>query len=216
MREYLKHLDYYSSEYYLLYSKYVPASLWGNKKIAEVYLDKYWLPEAEYKNFWKLIQNQIFLNQKQGLPAILFTKNYDLLALRGGVLFVEKRFKLLQECMRKTGDKYFVIIENSFGGKLKKPAFRMKYPINITWAELMSGNYISSVLFEMFHNEYFVFGDTGDWGKYVANDYERPLDIIGFKKEHEATFRKYFKVSKKEHQEIRENWLPVSYKKYIQ
>lgn len=58
-----------------------------------------------------------------------------------------------------------------------EPMFRMKFPVNITWEELTSGNYISAVLLEMSYNEYFVFGNSGSYGKYSANDYEHPMDM---------------------------------------
>ena len=63
----------------------------------------------------------------------------------------------------------------------------------------------------MFQNEYFVFGASDAWGKYAANDYENPLDLIGFKEKYSALFKKNFKVSDEEKQEII-SWLPVAYK----
>ncbi|HEV2830341.1 MAG TPA: hypothetical protein VGW31_00045, partial [Hanamia sp.] len=95
-----------------------------------------------------------------------------------------------------------------------EPMFRMKFPVNITWKELTSGNYISAVLLEMGYNAYFVFSGSGNWGKYSANDYDYPLDIIGFKPELAPIFQEYFKQPKEEREEIRE-WLPQEYKALI-
>ena len=110
----------------------------------------------------------------------------------------------------KIRETHFIIIENTFGNE-EKPFFRMKFPVSISWEEFMSGNFISSILFEMFQNEYFVFGKNDAWGKYAASDYEKPLDLIGFREQYGALFRKVFEVSHEEKQEIF-SWLPAAYK----
>jgi hypothetical protein len=66
----------------------------------------------------------------------------------------------------------------------------------------------------MSYNEYFVFSEGGNWGKYSANDYKYPLDIIGFKSALSSIFREQFKQSKEEQEEIQE-WLPQEYKELI-
>lgn len=215
MNEYTNHLDFYSNYWFSSFSKATPESVWGNRNVAAAYLKKYWLFERDYIKFWKPTQNQIFTNQNTGLPELVFNKDYSLFALRGGVVFIKEEFEKLQKFMLSTGDNYFVVIQNSFGGKLKEPAFRMKYPANISWKELMSGNFVSSILFEMFHNEYFVFGNTGYWGRYCANDYKYPINIMGFKKEYKTLFTTNFRVSKEERREIYNNWVPDSYKKLL-
>jgi len=128
-------------------------------------------------------------------------------------LFEKEDFEKLQKCLIDIGETHFVIIENTFGNH-KKPFLRMKFPVNISWNELMNGNFISSILFEMFQNEYFVFSANDTWGKYAANDYEWPLDLIGFKEEYKTLFGKIFKVSNEEEQEIF-SWLPSVYKQIV-
>lgn len=211
MIEYEHHIEKYSLLGYHMYSHVVPESEWGDKKLAKSYLEKYWLSQAVYDKKWHPIQDKIFTNQEKGLPAQVFSEQYELIALRGGFLLEEVDFKELQKCMLNLEDKHFVVIENTFGGKLDEPPFRMKYPTNISWKELMSGNFISSILFEMFHKEYFIFSDSGVWGMYAANEYDKPLNIIGFKPEYSAIFNKNITQSKEEWKEIKENWLPPSY-----
>jgi len=208
MKEYKSLITEYSSDKYLIYTKVISEENWGDQEVAEKFLEKYWLPEKEYIENWKSLQDQIFINQNNGLPDSIFAKPYKILALRGGCLFVEDDFKYLQKCLLEIGDKYFVIIQNTFGKKLINPtAFRMKFPSNITWDELMSGNFISTALFEMFHNEFFVFGESDMWGKYAANEYIRPLDIIGVKPIYFEIFKNHFKQSEGERLEIN-TWLP--------
>jgi hypothetical protein len=62
---------------------------------------------------------------------------------------------------------------------------------------------------------FFVFGDSGRWGKYAASDYHyTPLDIIGFKSELADIFREQFKQPKEDWEEIQKR-LPQKYKKII-
>jgi hypothetical protein len=116
----------------------------------------------------------------------------------------------LQECILNIGDEFLFIIENDFGGSLKEPTFRMRFPSNISWQELNSGNFVSSILLESIHKEFFVFGESGLWGKYSANDYDFPVDIIGFKEGYQESFIKVFEQSEHELNNIKKH-LPQEY-----
>ncbi len=212
--EYQEHLEFYTKTYWFSTSSdLVPYKKWGDKELAEKYLQKYWLPEQEYLNVWKPVQDEIFVEGKN-LPELIYHPEFEMIALRGGNLFVEEDFLQLQKAMQEVGEEYFVIIQHSQEFTDGEPMFRMKFPVNITWEELTSGNYISAVLLEMSYNEYFVFGKSGNYGKYSANDYEYPIDIIGFKPELSHIFQEYFKQAREEQKEIRE-WLPQKYRELI-
>lgn len=214
MIEYSRHLEEYLNYSHANFSKLVPQNLWGNKKLAEEYFKKYWLLEEEYQKVWRPIQNKIFI-EGESLPNFIYSPDFKMIALRGGCLFAKEDFELLQKAMQEIDEKQFVIVQHSQEFTHGEPMFRMKYPVNITWEELVSGNYISAVLFEMNYNEYFVFGESANWGKYSANDYEYPLDIIGFKSEYATIFKEHFELSKEEQDEIRE-WLPPKYKEIVE
>jgi len=211
MTEYDQLLDKYASEFYLLYSSNLSEKEWGNKEIALSYLKKYHLFEDEHQKIWKPIQNSIFKNLDKSLPEMMFSEDFSFLATIGGVLFDQKEFLRLQSCILKLGDTRIVIIQNDFGGEIETPLLRLSFPSDISWEELMSGNFISTVIFEMFTNEYFVFSESGKWGKYSAIDYEHPLDIYGFMPQYESFFRDSFKQSKKELEEVK-NYLPPNYR----
>lgn len=211
MKEYSAILDVFSAQGYEMYSRLIPASQWGNRQVAEDYLKRYWLSFAEYERIWKPVQDQIFTNQETGLPKMVFTSEYELRVSRGGCLFVQEEFERLQGCIQAIPEKFFLVVENTFGGRTKEPIFRMKFPTGISWGELASGNFASAILLEMPHKEYFVFGDSGTWGKYVANDYESPLDILGFKPEVGNYFRNTFALSEAEKSEIA-GVIPAAYK----
>ena len=168
------------------------------------------MTEQEYFSIWKPIQDKVFI-QGKSLPDLIYHPDFEIIALRGGCLFLQEDFLQLQKAMQEVGEDFFVIIQHSQGFTEGEPIFRMKFPVTISWEELTSGNYISAVLLEMSYNEYFVFGSKGNWGKYSANDYENPLDIIGFMPALTHIFKKHFKLSKEEQVEIRK-CLPLEYK----
>jgi hypothetical protein len=200
----------------------------GTEHITKKYLDKYWLDKAEYENKWKPIQEKIFNMRAKYLPEMIFNNEFELLALVGGGIFALEDFIWLKECIKQTGDKYFVIIENAnmspsiYYGKgdyRTHPLLYFRFPVNVDWDDIMSGGSISRELFETSYKEFYVFGDSGKWGKYVANEYwdrsidraGTPLDIIGFTKEYEHVFRNTFKISKKDAATIKK-WLPPKYR----
>jgi len=203
------------------------------RNLSEEYMKKYWIAEAEWLTYWQPIKNDIFCSTSTHLPEMMFENDFELIALIGGVIFTEQDFYLLQDCMKETGDKLFAIIENEGaqpiitdenGKRVFHPPLRFKFPIDIGWQELKNGGGISMEIFESTNREFFVYGDSVKWGKYVANEYwERsidpagtPLEIIGFKKEFSDLFNKKFKfnLSRSERRRIMK-WLPKLYKNRI-
>lgn len=178
-----------------------------DKNIAKNYLQKFYLSSDEYFGHWKKIEDSIFQNKEEGLAKKIIRDEFFYFFGRGGTLFEERDFNLLQECILKIGDKNLIIVQNDFGEKMESPILRMKFPADISWRELMSGNFISSLLFEMYFNEYFVYSESGLWGKYAANDYDFPLDIVCFKPEIADVFKKYKNLSEEDLEDILE-WIP--------
>lgn len=192
---------------------------------ARIYFEKYWLDKNEYFEEWISVQNSIFNNKAEYLPDMMFNSDFELFPLVGGDIFVsEKDFTLLQECMRQTGDKFFVIVQNRNVAIEGYPFTRFKYPVNISWDELMSGGIMGIEHFNNGCKDYFVFGDSAIWGRYVGNSYVKPgnlvssnpLNIMGFKKEYSDVFRKNFEEVRRLEPQITpeilfSEWLPDSY-----
>lgn len=200
--------------------------------LSELYLKKYWLGDEEWANYWKRLKDKIFQPEFIGLPEIIFKEKFVLIAMKGGVIFTESDFNILRQCMLDIGDEWFVIIENKDmqpiikgddGKAIVQPLLRFKFPVKISWSELLSGGLISMEIFQTSYKEFFVFGSSAKWGKYAANEYwdtsvnptGTPLDIIGFESELMPVFQKHFKQIRKE-QEAISDWLPKEYKKLIE
>jgi hypothetical protein len=215
MKEFNNFINFYSNEGSIHWFAKAHLKNWLNLNVGEEYLGKYWLSEKEYFQNWKSIQNKIFVNQENGLPNLKFKNEFLILPLRGGSLFDKSDFESLMNCLIDIGEKYFVVIENTYGEKSTEIAFRMKYPTNISWDEITNGNFISETIIGSMHKEFFVFGENTNWGKYSASEYESPLNLIAFKPIYKALFQKQFLQDDEEKMEILNNWLPKNYVKLL-
>jgi len=220
-----------------LYSEYldryrIPGKEKPNLFEATEYLNKYGISNASYQNEWRLLHGSIFdLNKR--LPDMIFKKDFEYISLLGSVIFEEIDFEFLKSCIQRIGDKYLLVIQDNYGmpPPLKDNTLKMKFLSSINWAELISGNFISVALFEASENDYYVFGDSGEWGMYVASTYVNeavnmagtPIRIIGFDPKHRSTFRAAFEIPEGEYCENIDyiaaeerpdlkDWVPKSYR----
>jgi len=195
-----------------------------------LYAQKHWLEESEYLTKWQPIQDQIFDPKAKYLPDMMFNPGFELMPMVGGCAFDKEDFLLVKSCMQQVVDQYFVMIENyAYSLAISRVSdtngiYRFKYPSSITWKELQSAGSLSNeLLFGFGPEEFYIFGDSGVWGKYAANDYwdkarnpaGTPLEIIGYKKEYEPIFAKKFANLLDEEEKARTKaWLPPAYQKY--
>jgi hypothetical protein len=180
------------------------------RALTELYFQKYWLRKSEYFDYWLPTRNRIFEVSGPNFPAVRFRPGFEVIFLRGGCLFTKDDFLTLQTCLRITGDEYFVVVENIDFEKPHhgEPPLRFKYPADISWDELSSGAYVSQELLETPVKEYFVFGNTASWGRYSANDYVNPIDLVGFSHTNAKLFNeRYHSLIETEI----EDWIPVGY-----
>ena len=224
----------------------------SNRCLSEEYMRKYWLSEDEWQNYWLPLLNSIFCYEDTRLPD--FHEELILMASPGGVPFGEFDFHALQNCMKEVGEKEFVMIENygvpwdTSGRAL--PQLRCKFPVDIAWNEFNPRRMGSiqaprcaevTYFLHLGMYEFFIFGDSGLWGKYAACEYHdisinftgTPLDITGFKAELTPIFKKHFdfdthfcyygSISEhwteediEEHRELLPKWLPANYKKRME
>lgn len=199
MKEYFKQQEAFSSQ--------------DDAELTAIFFEKYWLYSSDILHQWGAIQEQIFFDKSIDVPNQVFHPEYKLLPMVGGILFGKKDFELLKDCMRFSGDKEFVIVENYDENNpphKSGPPLRFKFPVDINWEELNNGGYISIELFGMPHKNYYVFGDTGNWGKYTASDNDKPIEIIGCKESCLNYFKETFKEYAGDYNRIFE-FLPEAY-----
>ncbi len=186
MDEFNDHINCYCKEYYSCFSNEEnwKWNEWVNTDSAKIILSKYWLQKQEYLDKWKLSENNIFKNSYKIFPDLAFKEDFNLIVLQGGVLLPEEHLNVIISFLKKMNELNFVVIQDYRINQLEHaPTFRIKLPSTITKAELMSGNYISTVLFEMFYEQYFVFSESSLWGLYYDNESVETPAIFGFKDE---------------------------------
>lgn len=171
------------------------------------YIEKYWLDLEEYEAKWKDIQENIFFGFSDDYPNKVFKPDFHTLQIHGGGLFSnDEDLAMYQKIAKETGDKHFIVImdfdyENPpyFGNeddKILDFPLKFKFPVDINMEELVSGGYFSVMAVQMLMRNYFVFGESGAWGRYKASqDVEMDLDVIGFKKEYSDLFKSTFSKS---------------------
>ncbi len=171
-----------------------------HRQAAEQYLEKYWLDKKELTQEWLEIKNRIFNKDFHSLPDRHINENYNVIILKGGIVFFKEEFEIYQTCMKIVGDKYFIVLEDYDENKSANTSghpYRLKFPVNITWEEMISHGdpyLLSSEVFLIPTRNYFVFGDSGMWGKYEGIDYRVPLSIIGVDENYYGLFYDKFRV----------------------
>ena len=205
----------------------------GDREKAQEYLEKYGLSDAVYQNEWKKLHSSIFDLSRQ-LPDMIFKENFEFVSLLGGVMFEQKDFERFGSCLQQIGGRNLLVFQDTFGMSpdQKQYALKMKYPLNIGWNELMSGDFLSTALFEASKSNYYIMGDNGKWGMYVATEYVNevvnpagtPIRIIGFDPKYRTLFRGAFEIPEgkycenvdyipeEERPDLKE-WVPEKYRK---
>ncbi|MBK8150914.1 MAG: hypothetical protein IPK58_22620 [Acidobacteria bacterium] len=103
------------------------------------------------------------------------------------------------------------------------PERRFHYPSKISWNELMSGGVVGCEHFNNGRKDYFLFGDQGKWGRYVANCWLKPghtlptpLIFDGVLLEYLPQFQQSYtriplSAQERDDRLLIESWLPSEY-----
>jgi len=153
------------------------------RNLACEYFSKYWLDKAGFDTKWLNVKNSVFRKEAKLLPDLMFNSDFIVIPKVGGDIFTGIRdFNRLSSFMRELGDVEFAIVQNQDSNTENSINFnpvldeirRFHYPTTIEWDELMSGGTIGCEHFNNGRKDYFLFGDQGKWGRYVANSWLNP------------------------------------------
>jgi hypothetical protein len=210
MKAYQHLLDKYSLGGWQMYTTH--SSEWGDVPAADRFLARFWMSEDEFRTRWVNRVSQVFGEGALDAVNPMFRQSFIVRALRGGALLGEKEWNALQRCWLDTGDAYIAILEKP--GSADEPPVHLKVPTSATWADLMSGNFISAMLFEMPYKEYLVVGESATWGVFEATEHDLPVSLVGNVADHDAIFGRELRVSAEEEETIY-GWLPDAYKSVV-
>jgi hypothetical protein len=106
-----------------------------------------------------------------------FPANYEWFTTDGGILLDREEYQMLKKISALSHEKFIFILEDLPGNS---PGLSFRFPNTASWRNLQSGERVSFEVFERPIRNYFVFGDSLDWGKYVRSDLLEPTDTFGF------------------------------------
>lgn len=199
-----------------MYARSVPTLGWPNKMAAERFCERYWLSDADYDRAVRPVVSQVFVSETASPPAQVFQNGYAIVARRGGCLFVRNDFETLMPLVASLGDTSIAIVQNPSSTTAALPPMRFQFQTSTSWEEMISGGCLSAILLDMPHQEYFVVGQSSDWGLYVASDYAQPLTLFGVRPTLAQRFVDAFPIDLVEETELRQRWIPPAYTHRLQ
>ena len=155
------------------------------------YLNKYYINDAENQKFiidkrQKIFNNSSFGNQVNS-DFVFFNKGFSLSFFMGGILLIEENLEAIKKIMLNYGENYFFIVKDDLDNTIV-----LKYPRTISWAEITdcmeekNQKDFNNIVYELFslpEDNYFIYGESCNWGIYAAMDYVYPIEFWGIKNE---------------------------------
>jgi len=173
-----KCLEKYSSEYYKkMFGLHPEISDEISFRKAEQFLKKFAMDETSFFSECIPAMSKIF--RPDGYKGFdvskmsfkkIFQDGVTMFSYISSPLFWDESLSYIKEIAKASDDKYLFIIENEECEEQEDVAFKLKIPTNISWEELSGGGFVSDVVFNMFHNDYLVFGEKGNWGRWCDYD----------------------------------------------
>jgi hypothetical protein len=208
-----KCLEKYSDEFYsLMYGRKGTGIDASNIDQGRLFLQKYYMDDVEYEGKCMQAMRKVFANNPESFFDIRYKTIQDLLSnqshyfsYQSSPLFWKESYELIQAICVKYGDRYIYILEEERCETAPEAAFKLKIPVNHSWEMLANGGCIANVLFNMFQNNYYVFGDSGKWGKWC--DYDNDFidyEVFAYKYETPqiAAYKDYFAITEEDYKSL--------------
>lgn len=204
-----KCLNKYSDEYYSsMFGMHKNVNEFERLVQAKAFLSKYSMSDDEYTKECVPVMHEIFTYSAKSKFDIrktpvtdLFPDNFSCISYQSSPLFWKESFELVQAICKGFKEKHIFIVEEEQCEEVPEIAFKIKIPIDISWESISNGGFITDVLFNMFNNNYYVFGDSGCWGRW--SDYDNDFmdyEVFGYKIETQAVlaYKNYFSITNNE------------------
>lgn len=144
---------------------------------AIVFLNQYAMNKFVYKDVCTPVMQKIFKVSPSEIFDIrvmpmteMIEDGFDYFSYHSSPLLWKESYELIQKVCAEYGDKYIFIVEEEECESSPDSAFKLRIPVCKSWEELSNGGYISDVLFNRPNCNYYVFGDSGMWGKWCDYD----------------------------------------------
>jgi len=164
-------------EYDQLKAKYAfPAT----SHLTDAYLDSFYLSNADYQRQYLSIQERVFCKPNLTEDDCIFFPSFKTYQYGASLVFTRKKYELLQKLLSQTTDSSILLIEDD---ATLPSAHLIKLIINknCNWINLSVKD--EGICYEVFGRpvrNYFVYGNSGTWGMYNANDWRHEKCFWGF------------------------------------
>lgn len=155
---------------------------------AYAYLRKYAIDEDEYccqtlQLFRKVFRNMLDANYNISSIDIasVFRSGFQSEVHVASPIFSKETYLLFQEMCSAYGDRMFYILEDELCEEDTAMVVKLKFPVSTTWNEIMSGEFLSNAILRTACRNYYMFGDSGKWGRWC--DYDNnwlDYEIMGY------------------------------------
>ena len=206
-------LKKYSDDYYTqMFVSHTQMRFEESYNNAYAFLRNFSIEENDFERNCLPIMQQIFLlslNDAFDIYSMdlcqVFQHNYNLKVHILSPILTSETFPMIQRICKAYREKYFYVVEKEYPDENNDTAFKLRFPTNISWMELINGGFISDILFNMPYNQYYVFGESSNWG--IWCDFENPwtdyqvfgskYDIAEVKK-----YNEYMSLTKEEYADL--------------
>lgn len=204
-----KCLNKYSDEYYSsMFRMNDHHDVIQSMELSKRFLYKYAMDDKEYRDSCLPVLQKVFrvvpsvfFDIREKAIGEMFHDNYSFFAYQSSPLFWKESYDLILRICKDCGDNNIFIVEDERCEPFPEMAFKIRLPVECSWENISHGGIISDVLFNMFNNNYYVFGDSGFWGKwcdydndyidYEAFTFASPMSSV-------TAYKNYFSISKQE------------------
>lgn len=205
-------LEKYSDKFYsLMYGVNDRMSPEESMEKAKAFLLQYAMSDQEYREICLPVMQKIFrcspdkcFNIQAMTISEMFRNDFVYFSYQSAPLFWKESYELVLSICKNCGDHNIFIVEEERCEECPTSVFQIKIPVGIPWNDISDGGFITDVLFNMFRNNYYVFGDSGSWGKWCDydNDYI-DYEVFGYRHSNTAVlaYKDYFSISKNDFKE---------------
>ena len=203
----------YSDDYYIqMFGSHTQMRFEESYNNAHAFLRHFAIEENDFKRNCLPILQQIFLlplNEAFDIYSMdlcqVFQHNYNMKVHILSPIFTSETYPMIQGISKAYGEKYFYVIEKEYPDEDTDTAFKLRFPTDISWRELLNGGFISEILFNMPYNQYYVFGESCNWG--IWCDFENPwidYQVFGSKSDiaEVKRYNKYMALTEEEYVDL--------------
>lgn len=166
---------------------------WLSEDLAIEMLERFWIDDQEWTEEWQPRKEKVFqrltLEEMWHSPEKAFLSDWSVKGYDTYEPFYDGTvYERLRQCLLDLGEKEMVMMEEYPEGPFP---VRLRIPLSMSWSDILRGGYLLLSIMRQDYGNYMIFGSLPIWGRYVALESDKGLDLLGFDREHVSMFSSY-------------------------